>query len=79
MKTNRKIDYVYVLDIDGKPLMPTKRFRKVRLMLKNGQAKVVRRDVFTIQLLYKPKTHYIQHMNLGCDTGYEHIGLSASN
>jgi len=79
MKTKRKIDYVYVLDIDGNPLMPTKRFRKVRLMLKNGHAKVVRRDVFTIQLLYKPKTHYVQALTLGCDTGYEHIGLSVSN
>jgi len=44
----RKIDYVYVLDIDGNPLMPTKRFGKVRFMIKHGQAKVVRRDVFTI-------------------------------
>jgi len=79
MKVKRKVEYVYVLDIDGKPLMPTKRFRKVRLMLKNGQAKVARRDVFTIQLLYKPKTYYVQPLTLGCDTGYEHIGSSASN
>ncbi|WQJ53426.1 MAG: HNH endonuclease [Wendovervirus sonii] len=78
MKVNRKIDYVYVLSIDGKPLMPTKRFRKVRLWLKTGQAKIVRRDVFTIQLLFET-SQYVQYLTLGCDTGYEHIGLSASN
>lgn len=33
--------YVYVLDVDGKPLMPTCRYGKVRRMLKSGQAKAV--------------------------------------
>lgn len=43
---------VYVLSKTGKTLMPTKRFRKVRLLLKNKLAKVVQRKPFTIQLLY---------------------------
>ena len=43
--------FVYVLDIHGHPLMPTKRFGKVRRMLRDGQAKVVRREPFTIKLL----------------------------
>lgn len=43
---------VYVLSKTGKTLMPTKRFRKVRLLLKNKLAKVVQRNPFTIQLLY---------------------------
>ena len=76
---NAKAKYVYVLDMNGNPLMPTKRFGKVRHMLKDGLAKVVRRDIFTIQLLYEPKTHVVDELTLGCDTGYTHIGLSASS
>ena len=44
---------VYVLNKDGGPLMPTERHGKVRRMLKEGKAKVVRREPFTIQLLYE--------------------------
>lgn len=78
MKEKRKIDFVYVLDSDGKPLMPTRRFGKVRRMLRDGLARVVRRDVFTIQLAYE-STHYTQPLALGCDTGFEHIGISVSS
>ena len=74
-----KVKFVYVLDINGNPLMPTRRFGKVRRMLRDGLAKVVRRDIFTIQLLYEPKTHVVDELTLGCDTGYTHIGLSASS
>lgn len=50
---DRNVMYVvYVLSKTGKTLMPTKRFRKVRLLLKNKLAKVVQRKPFTIQLLY---------------------------
>ena len=34
-----KAKYVYVLDMNGNPLMPTKRFGKVRRMLRDGLAK----------------------------------------
>lgn len=68
---------VYVLDIEGKPLMPTKRFGKVRRMLKNKEAKVVKREPFTIQLLYKSTT-YTQPINLGVDAGSKTIGISAT-
>lgn len=44
---------VYVLAKDGKPLMPTQRHSKVRRMLREGKAKVIRCDPFTIQLLYE--------------------------
>lgn len=71
------MQYVYVLSKDGKPLMPTKRFGKVRHLLKDKKAKVVRKDPFTIQLLYESKT-YIQPVTLGVDAGSRHIGLSAS-
>ena len=44
---------VYVLNINGQPLMPTSRFGKVRRLLKTKQAKVIKRCPFTIQLLYQ--------------------------
>lgn len=66
---------VYVLGQDGKPLMPTKRFGKVRRMLRDGEAKVVRRKPFTIQLCRKSKT-YTQPVTVGVDAGYETIGAS---
>ena len=59
---------VYVLDIDGNPLMPTTRHGKVRRLLKEGKAKVVKRCPFTIQLLYD-STRYTQEVNLGVDAG----------
>lgn len=68
---------VYVLDIDGNPLMPTERHGKVRRLLKEGKAKVVKRCPFTIQLLYD-STRYIQDINLGIDAGSKHIGVSAT-
>ena len=67
---------VYVLNKDGEPLMPTERHGKVRRMLKEGKAKVVRREPFTIQLLYET-TNYTQDITLGVDAGSKHIGLSA--
>ena len=35
--------FVYVLDKNGQPLMPTQRFGKVRRMLRDKKAKVVKR------------------------------------
>ena len=67
---------VYVLDINGHPLMPTKRFGKVRRMLRDGQAKVVSREPFTIRLLYKPETNIVQDLTLGVDTGSSKIGCA---
>ena len=69
---------VYVIDKDGRPLMPTRRHGKVKWMLKRKQAKVVKRSPFTIRLTYEPKTHCIQDVALGVDTGSKHVGLSAS-
>ena len=68
---------VYVLNQDGVPIMPTENHAKVRVLLKQGKAKVVRRTPFTIQLLYK-STSYIQPITLGVDAGSKHIGLSAT-
>ena len=68
---------VYVISKTGQPIMPTKDHRKVRLLLKSGKAKVVRRTPFTIQLLGTSKT-YTQAITLGVDAGSRHVGLSAT-
>lgn len=69
--------YVYILDINGNPLMPTKRYGKVRRLLKQNLAKVVNKCPFTIQLLYET-TNNIQPINLGVDAGSKFIGISAT-
>ena len=66
---------VYVLDIDGQPLMPTSRHGKVKHLLKEGKAKVVKRCPFTIKLLYESTT-YKQNLTLGVDTGSGTIGTA---
>lgn len=68
---------VYVLNQDGQPLMPTENHAKVRVLLKENKAKVVRRCPFTIQLLYR-STNYTQEISLGVDAGSKHIGISAT-
>ena len=68
--------FVYVLDINGQPLMPTSRFGKVRRLLKEGKAKVVKSCPFIIKLLYKPETHVVQECTLGVDTGSIYIGTA---
>ena len=66
---------VYVLDVQEKPLMPTKD-SKAAYLLKSGKAKVKFRTPFTIQLLYATKT-YTQPITAGLDPGYGWIGFSA--
>ena len=68
---------VYVLDINGRPLMPTERHGKVRRLLREGRAAVVRRTPFTIHLLYEVPG-FVQDVTLGVDAGSKTIGLSAS-
>ena len=68
--------FVYVLDKNGQPLMPTSRFGKVRRLLRDKQAKVVKRCPFTIRLLYEPKTKIVQDIVLGVDTGSKHVGVA---
>ena len=57
--------------------MPTERFGKVRRILKNSLAHVVRRIPFTIQLDYDT-TDFTQPITLGIDAGSKHIGVSAT-
>ena len=58
---------VYVLNFDGKPLMPCKE-AKARKLLKNNKAKVIKREPFTIQLLWKCENN-MQPIALGVDAG----------
>lgn len=68
---------VYVLNIDGQPLMPTTRHGKVKHLLKDGKAKVVKRCPFTIKLLYETP-NCTQDLTLGVDTGRGAIGTAVS-
>lgn len=69
---------VYVLNKYGQPLMPTNRHGKVKHLLKDGKAKVVKRCPFTIKLLYD-STNYTQDLTLGVDTGSGTLGTAVSN
>lgn len=68
---------VYIIDHNGHPLMPTRRYGKVRRMLNEKKARVVRRCPFVVQLLYDT-TENVQKVDLGIDAGSEHIGVSAA-
>ena len=67
---------VYVIDVNGKPLMPTTRNGHVRRMLKSGKAKVIRLEPFTIKLLYE-SPGIVQPVDLGIDAGSRTVGVSA--
>ena len=68
---------IYVLNSKGVPLMPTSRHGKVRHLLRDKKAIIVRYHPFTIQLT-KEKSNEVQEVSLGVDTGYENIGLSVT-
>ena len=66
---------VYVLSTSGKPLLPTTRCGHVRILLKEGKARVVERVPFTIQLQYETPD-VTQPLYLGIDPGRTNIGLA---
>lgn len=67
---------VYVISKDNKPLMPCSN-AIARLLLKQGKAKVKRKQPFTIKLNYDT-TNYTQDLTLGVDTGSGTIGNAVS-
>ena len=67
---------VYVQNIYGRPLMPTRHYGKVKHMLRDGRAKVVHKEPFTIRLLYET-TEYTQPVTAGIDTGSGTFGAAA--
>jgi len=68
--------FVFVLNMQGIPLMPCS-YAKSKRLIKKGAAKVIKRFPFTIQLNFECENH-TQNINLGIDSGYENIGFSAS-
>jgi len=66
---------VPVLNMRGKPLMPTTP-AKARHLLEQNKAKVATRKPFTIQLKYATGETK-QDITIGIDSGYKHIGVSA--
>jgi hypothetical protein len=69
---------VYVLSPDDLPLMPCSCVI-ARLLLKEGNAKVVRRTPFTIKLHTQPESTYRQPLTLGVDTGSAVIGSAVAD
>ena len=57
--------------------MPTQRYGKVRKLLRDGLAVVVKREPFTIRLTYDTD-EITQPVTLGVDAGTKYVGLSAT-
>lgn len=68
---------VYVISINSKSLMPCSN-AVARLLLKDGNAKCIRREPFTIKLT-KDTGEYTQELTLGVDTGSKTIGSAVTN
>lgn len=68
---------VFVINKHGEALMPCSP-RKARILLRNKKAKVIKKEPFTIQLLYG-STGYKQDINLGIDSGQRHIGIAVTS
>lgn len=68
----------FVVNEEKQPLMPTNNPKKVRRLLKFGRAEIYKRNPFTIRLLYRVEPNN-QLVEIGMDTGYQHIGLSVKS
>jgi len=69
---------VYVINLDGKSLMPCTN-AIARLLLKKGNAKIKKTTPFTIKLLYQIDPAYTQPLAYGGDTGSSKIGSAVVN
>ena len=58
--------------------MPTFRLGRVRHLLKDGKAKIIKHNPFTVQLQYESEG-YTQPIELCEDVGYNYIGVSAKS
>ena len=68
---------VFVINKHGKALMPCKP-RTARKLLTQRKAKPIKKEPFTIQLLYG-STGYKQDVSLGIDSGQRHIGIAVTS
>lgn len=69
---------ICVISKDGERLMPTLRPGRVRHLLKDGKAKIVKHQPFAIQLLYECDT-FTQPIEICEDVGYNYIGISVKS
>jgi 5-methylcytosine-specific restriction endonuclease McrA len=67
---------IYVQNIKGQPLMPTRRHNKVWYWLRKGLAHLVSREPFTIRLGFQTTGH-TQPATVGVDTGSQTVGIAA--
>ena len=67
---------VYVLNIEGKPLMPC-REAKARKLLRDNLAIVIKKEPFTVKLIFECENQ-TQYIALGIDAGSKIIGISAT-
>ena len=65
----------YILNKDGQPLMPSKRYRHIKNLIKSGLAKKISSKPFTVQLLYDCPNGK-QNLILGIDPGRTNIGAT---
>ena len=70
--------YIYVQDKDGRPLMPTERYRAVRHWLRDGKAVIASHTPFTVRLT-GDTAGYVLPLTLGVDAGSRHVGLSVTS
>lgn len=68
-------EYIYVLGMDGKPQMPTRRRRHVNKLLNTGKARIAEHVPFTIQLLYE-NNPTVQPVMMAEDPGRTNIGAA---
>lgn len=68
---------VAVISSSGTLLMPTSNY-KARKLLKSGRAVIYKYEPFTIQLMDRASGD-TQPVELKCDTGYMHIGISIAS
>ncbi|MBD3185741.1 HNH endonuclease, partial [Candidatus Bathyarchaeota archaeon] len=69
---------VFVLNVDGAPLMPCQAV-VARLLLKSGDATVVRVTPFTIKLAREPETMHVEELTLGVDAGSRKGGFGVTD
>lgn len=65
---------VFVINKQGKPLMPCKK-STARKLLKENKVKIIKYNPFTIQLLYG-SSGYIQETTIGIDSGAKYVGMA---
>jgi hypothetical protein len=73
--TAKRKAIVYVISIDGKPLMPCTP-AKCKKLLKANKASIYKYYPFTIQLKFECENQ-VQDVTFSEDAGYNHIGFSA--